>query len=525
MVDTVGDAANGIKRRHAECCHTLGDLTNKRRRDDDKVCSKLPLCKELRQSRQLSIVLPIGSPEASIARSANPSSVVGAVCARLLDLPEDSRPSFLNGPKFVHLSDSTNSSPGSLAGSQRPESDFESDEPCFEPLPCAEDSNLVQSDDSERDEPAACLALQKPSPARRRIISLSQSIDDIDDVVIIAESPVSAMPDEILLLIFSLMPYSVKELAGLKYVCRQWRRVISDMSLVRNRPLERPQYQLDIMLRDQKGHALASDFLSSGVQVEINEDMRAILVDWLVEVSQEFRLHDETLFLGVSLVDQFMGRKRNSLPRHELQLLGLAALLIAAKFEEIYPPLVADLIYVADNIYTRQELLTMEERVLDLLGFDLPMYTLKHFLLFFLSMLNTNWLERASPLPDVVPRIFNYASYLAEVALLSYELALERPSMVATAAVCVALHAFGIEPWEFLLHPTVRAEHPPEDVKGCADLILELAVKNQAQNAGATTEGPKVGPLVAVHDKYTDERFHRSSLRPLPEPLRFDRFA
>ncbi|OTF73123.1 hypothetical protein BLA29_010413, partial [Euroglyphus maynei] len=59
--------------------------------------------------------------------------------------------------------------------------------------------------------------------------------------------------------------------------------------------------------------------------------MRSILVDWLVDVADEYKLKDETLFLAINYID-----------RQEFQLLGTSALFIATKYEEIYPPDLAD---------------------------------------------------------------------------------------------------------------------------------------------------------------------------------------
>lgn len=39
-------------------------------------------------------------------------------------------------------------------------------------------------------------------------------------------------------------------------------------------------------------------------QPDINMNMRAILVDWLVEVAEEYKLHDETLYLAVNYIDR-----------------------------------------------------------------------------------------------------------------------------------------------------------------------------------------------------------------------------
>ena len=88
-------------------------------------------------------------------------------------------------------------------------------------------------------------------------------------------------------------------------------------------------------------------------QPDITASMRCVLVDWLVEVVDEFSLQHSTLYLAVSIIDRFLSRM--SVLRGKLQLLGSTAMYIAAKLEEIYPPELSDFAYITDNTYTRQQ--------------------------------------------------------------------------------------------------------------------------------------------------------------------------
>jgi G2/mitotic-specific cyclin-B, other len=88
-------------------------------------------------------------------------------------------------------------------------------------------------------------------------------------------------------------------------------------------------------------------------QPYINEKMRAILIDWLIEVHLKFKLVPDTLYLTVNLIDRYLERLEVSRPK--LQLVGVTCLLIASKYEEIYPPELRDLVYICDRAYTRQD--------------------------------------------------------------------------------------------------------------------------------------------------------------------------
>lgn len=104
-------------------------------------------------------------------------------------------------------------------------------------------------------------------------------------------------------------------------------------------------------------------------QSDINEKMRAILIDWLVDVNVKFRLVPETLFLTVNIVDRYLAKTR--VGRHKLQLVGVSALLIACKYEEIYPPSLKEFVAICDRAYTSNEILDMEAHILLSLDFEM----------------------------------------------------------------------------------------------------------------------------------------------------------
>lgn len=108
---------------------------------------------------------------------------------------------------------------------------------------------------------------------------------------------------------------------------------------------------------------------------DVTYRMRSILVDWIIEVQVvdvsafysfpsttrlplfappqiSFRLMEETLFLAANIIDRFLSLV--AVPRSRLQLAGAAALLIASKHEEVYPPEVNDFVFVCANFYPRE---------------------------------------------------------------------------------------------------------------------------------------------------------------------------
>lgn len=93
-------------------------------------------------------------------------------------------------------------------------------------------------------------------------------------------------------------------------------------------------------------------------QYDINKKMRAILVDWLIDVHCKFKLVPATLYLTINSIDRFLSL--HILMRQKLQLLGVSSMLLASKYEEIYAPETRDFVYISDNAYSKDDIFKME---------------------------------------------------------------------------------------------------------------------------------------------------------------------
>ena len=121
-----------------------------------------------------------------------------------------------------------------------------------------------------------------------------------------------------------------------------------------------------------------ADYL--GDQTEILPKMRAVLIDWLIGVHLQFHLLQETLYTTVAILDRYLQYDVKKISRSKLQLVGVASMLIAAKYEEIYAPEVKDFVYITDRAYTERDILKMEIRILAVLNFNLGRPLPLHFL-------------------------------------------------------------------------------------------------------------------------------------------------
>ncbi len=224
-------------------------------------------------------------------------------------------------------------------------------------------------------------------------------------------------------------------------------------------------------------------------QQNVNQKMRAILIDWLVEVHLKFKLMPETLFLTVSLIDRFLERKQ--VARQKLQLVGVTAMLLASKYEEIYFPEVADFVYITDNAYTREEILSMESVMLNILQFNLTVPTANRFLARFVKAgvdQNTKML----------------ASYLIERTLQEYDMLKYSPSMVAASALLISNQVNGrSQYWPAVL--SEYTDYKEEDLMSCV-----ADINNLAQSTSS---------LKSVKKKYSSSKFGRVAYLMTPEEL------
>mmetsp|Transcript_7195 Transcript_7195/g.10629 ORF Transcript_7195/g.10629 Transcript_7195/m.10629 type:complete len:307 (+) Transcript_7195:41-961(+) len=219
-------------------------------------------------------------------------------------------------------------------------------------------------------------------------------------------------------------------------------------------------------------HSVESHYLPAfgymAQQPDVNEKMRSILVDWLIEVHFKFKLSPDSIYLSVNLLDRYL--EKHPVPRHRLQLVGVTSLMIACKYEEIIAPEVKDYVYITDNAYTYQEVLDMEKSILRALDFDVTVPTAYTFLM------------RYNRLQGGSESVFYLAQYSIELGLVEYQMLRYSPALFAGSALYLANRMLGAEPW-----PKVLQSNSPfkeHNLKECAKdlfLLMQCSEKSSLQ--------------------------------------------
>mmetsp|Transcript_17541 Transcript_17541/g.22878 ORF Transcript_17541/g.22878 Transcript_17541/m.22878 type:complete len:305 (-) Transcript_17541:465-1379(-) len=221
-------------------------------------------------------------------------------------------------------------------------------------------------------------------------------------------------------------------------------------------------------------------------QENINEKMRAILIDWLVEVHLKFKLVPETLYLTVNVIDRYLSVAL--VERSNLQLVGVSALLLASKYEEIYPPELKDLVYITDKAYTQEQILVMEEMMVKALQYNMTISSIHCFLMRYLKAGHAD------------RRMVWLASYSAERMLQEYDMLQHKPSLIAASAVYIARKNLGRNPWSpTLVHYT---QYEARDLRPCLEDMACVLLASR-------------GNLQAVKKKYSSEKYGNIAETPL----------
>lgn len=210
-----------------------------------------------------------------------------------------------------------------------------------------------------------------------------------------------------------------------------------------------------------------SDFMKN--QKEINSKMREILVDWIIDIHYKFKLNIRTLYLTVYIIDAYLSY--TEIQRAKFQLLGIAALYLGAKIEDIQPPSLDNLIYVTDYAYTKDELLKMEQNILSLLDYNLVFPLSYDFYPIFAKLLNFNEEE------------YFLGQYFLEYFLLNYQSSLISGSVIAITCAYIVTKITNKDDYEILYDKNLNSKRfSKKEIKDFAKDICLFISATQNSN-------------------------------------------
>ena len=239
-------------------------------------------------------------------------------------------------------------------------------------------------------------------------------------------------------------------------------------------------------LADQNQSAIKPRMGYMDNQSEINEKMRAILIDWIIEVHFHFNLRQETLFMTVSIIDSFLSV--HFISKSKFQLLGITSLLIACKSQEIYYPHLNKFIMTTGGAYTKEDIIMMENEILKVLCFNIIYPTSNDFY-------------------NILSKLYNFdrkqyflGQFFLENALIDYQMIKYSPNIIAASCIYIVMKLFKIEDYGKLFNSLIiNVNNPKNTIKEVAKEIF-LLVDNISKSR-----------LNSVKNKYNLSKFENIS--------------
>lgn len=250
------------------------------------------------------------------------------------------------------------------------------------------------------------------------------------------------------------------------------------------------------LVAHEKKFVLDENYMDGG---EPTSKMRRILVDWLVQVHLRFHLIPETLHLTVFILDRILEKK--IIPKSDLQLLGISAMFVASKFEEVYLPDIYDYEFITENTFNKKQILAMEQTILNALEFDLSCPSSLVFARCLSRVLSE---DESNPVDQqAFYYAYNISKCIGELALLDSVIASIPKSHIAIASMIISLNVYpvdGIDPKKAAKACVEQLEADNDDIDEAVALLAQVAYKNFKQ--------PK---LVAIKNKYQSTKLAQAS--------------
>ncbi|XP_043641969.1 G2/mitotic-specific cyclin-B isoform X2 [Drosophila teissieri] len=250
----------------------------------------------------------------------------------------------------------------------------------------------------------------------------------------------------------------------------------------------------DYLYQVEQEQPIHNDHLAG--QKEVSHKMRAVLIDWINEVHLQFHLAAETFQLAVAIIDRYLQVVKDTKRTH-LQLVGVTALFIATKYEELFPPAIGDFVFITDDTYTARQIRQMELQIFKAIDCNLSRPLPIHFL------------RRYSKAASAEDEHHTMSKYFIELASVDYEMATYRPSEIAAASLFLSLHllngnyragtGFNDRHWTPTL--TFYSRYSSAHLRPITRRIAKLA-----------RDAPQA-KLKAIYNKYQGSKFQKIALR------------
>lgn len=217
-------------------------------------------------------------------------------------------------------------------------------------------------------------------------------------------------------------------------------------------------------------------------QKDINEKMRAILIDWIIVVHNKFHLKSQTLYQAIWLIDTYLSLKIIKL--NDFQLLGLGCLYIASKFREIYYPQMKEWVEETAGAYKKEDLIRIEKDILRTTNYNL------------LPPSQDDFYNIISKFFGFNQKQHYFGKYFMENSLMDYNMIKYPPSVIAVSCCYIVMKFFKIPNYKILYSTHIIYGNCPQKI-----------IKDTSRELCFLVRNLNLSEFKAIKEKYSSEEY------------------
>ena len=219
-------------------------------------------------------------------------------------------------------------------------------------------------------------------------------------------------------------------------------------------------------------------------QTDINIKMRAILVDWLIEMHDKFNFKPQTLFQTIWLIDTYLSLKY--IKRSDFQLLGLGCMYISCKYHEIFYPILKDCVEITDGAYTKEDLLRIEKDILKTINYNIQPPSQEDFY---------NLIAKAFEFGE---KQIYLGKFFMENSLIDYNMIKYPPSVIAVSCCYIVMKFFKIDNYKKLYSTRIIYDKCPQKI-----------IKDSARELCFLVKNLNNSEFKSIKKKYSSEKYFK----------------